>query len=164
MKSFLIGFGVGGVVLFILISLGVGSKYDQPIAFNHKKHQEQGVDCITCHPYFKDQTFSGLPTISTCLECHKEPLTKDPEEEKIRQFAKKGEEIPWKRLYQQPDHVFYSHRRHVVLGKMECQTCHGNIGQSEKPASRPLTKMTMKWCMNCHAKAKASNDCLVCHV
>jgi hypothetical protein len=25
-------------------------------------------------------------------------------------------------------------------------------------------KMTMDWCMNCHAKNKVTNDCLACHV
>jgi hypothetical protein len=24
--------------------------------------------------------------------------------------------------------------------------------------------MTMSWCMSCHRNAKASNDCLACHV
>jgi hypothetical protein len=25
-------------------------------------------------------------------------------------------------------------------------------------------KMTMNWCMDCHTKSKATNDCLACHV
>ena len=45
-----------------------------------------------------------------------------------------------------------------------CQTCHGNIGQSEKPPTKPWVKMTMKWCMDCHTKNKVTNDCLACHV
>jgi hypothetical protein len=52
----------------------------------------------------------------------------------------------------------------VVIGKMDCKICHGDIGQREKPPSRPWVKMTMRWCMDCHAKTKASNDCLTCHV
>ena len=163
MKFFLIGFAAGAVLLPLLVGLGLGSRPDQPIAFNHKKHLDQGVECITCHPYSKEQTFSGMPTLAICLGCHKEPVTESPEEEKIRQFEKKEEEIPWKRLYRQPDHVFYSHRRHVVLGKIECQTCHGNIGQSEVPPSKPWVKMTMKWCMDCHTKSKVINDCNACH-
>ncbi len=163
MKFFLIGLAIGVVLLFLFISLGQGSRGDQPISFNHKKHHEQGVECDTCHPFFKTQTFSGMPKIATCLECPKEPITQSPEEEKIRQFAKKGEEIPWKRLYGEPDHVFYSHRRHVVLGKLECKTCHGNIGESEKPPSKPWVNMTMGWCIDCHKKSKVTNDCLACH-
>ncbi len=164
MKFFLIGVSVGVVLLFLFITFSQGFKTGQPISFNHKKHVEQGLQCDTCHPFFKTQTFSGLPRMTTCLECHKEPITQGPEEEKIRKFHQKGEEIPWKRLYQQPDHVFFSHRRHVVLGKMECKSCHGDIGQSEKPPSKPWVNMSMSWCMDCHAKSKVTNDCLACHV
>lgn len=164
MKSFLIGLAIGVVLLILFFELGFSSKNGQPISFNHKKHQEQGVECITCHTHFKDQTFSGMPTVAVCMECHKDSITKNPGEEKIRQFSQKGEEVPWKRLYQQPDHVFFSHRRHVVLAKMECQNCHGDIGQSERPPTKPWVKMTMKWCMDCHTKTKANNDCLACHV
>ena len=164
MKFFLLGLAAGFLLLFLFISLGFGSKTEQPISFNHKKHLDQGLECDTCHRYFKTQNFSGMPDITTCLECHKEPITKSPEEESIRQFYKKGEKIPWKRLYEEPDHVFFSHRRHVVLGKIVCQTCHGNIGQSERPPAKPWVRMSMDWCMNCHTKTKASNDCLACHV
>ena len=164
MKFFLLGIVIGCLLLFVLIGLGAGSKADQPLLFNHKKHKDQGTACDACHRYFKTENFSGIPAIAVCMECHKDPVTDSPEEEKIRTFYKKKEEIPWKRLYQQPDHVFFSHRRHVVLGKLECNTCHGEIGQSEKPPSGPWVRMTMKWCMDCHAKSKASNDCLTCHV
>jgi len=164
MKFFLLGIVIGIIFVFLFITTyTVGSKTDQPIAFNHKKHVDQGLGCDTCHQHFKTQTFSGMPDISVCLECHKDAITKSPEEEKIRQFAKKKEEIPWKRIYGEPDHVFYSHRRHVVLGKIECKTCHGNIGESEKPPTRPYVDMTMGWCMRCHKVRKASNDCLTCH-
>ena len=162
MKPFLIGLGIG--ILLLLILFGFGSKAEQPLSFNHKKHLEQGIECITCHSYFKDQTFSGMPNVAVCLECHKDPLSQNPEEEKIRQLHKKGEEIHWKRIYEQPDHVFFSHRRHVVLGKMECTNCHGDIGQSEKPPSTQWVRMTMDWCMDCHARKKVTNDCLACHV
>jgi hypothetical protein len=164
MKLFLLGLGAGFVLLLLLIGLVFGSKTGQPISFNHKKHVEQGLECDTCHRYFKTQTFAGMPDIAICLECHKEPMTKSPEEEKIRLFAQKKEEISWRRIYEEPDHVFYSHRRHVVLGKLQCQTCHGDIAQSERPPSKPWVKMTMNWCMNCHTKNKVVNDCLACHV
>lgn len=164
MKPFFIGLAIGVVLLIVLFGLGFSSKMEQPIAFNHKKHQEQGIECASCHRYFKEETFSGMPTIASCLECHKDPITKSADEEKIRQFHQTGKEIPWKRLYEQPDDVFFSHRRHVVLGKMDCKSCHGDIGQSEKPPSRPWVKMTMRWCMDCHTKTKANNDCLACHV
>lgn len=162
-KFFLIGLAAGVLILFLFIRLGIGSRTGQPILFNHKKHLEQGLECDSCHRYFKTQNFSGMPDTSICLECHKEAITKNPEEEKIRQFAKRGKEIPWKRIYGEPDHVFFSHRRHVVLGKLSCQACHGNIAESVRPPSTPWVNMTMGWCMNCHTKNKVTNDCLACH-
>ncbi len=164
MKLFLTGLAIGALFLLLLIGLGFGSRTEQPIPFNHKKHLEQGLECDSCHRFNKTQTFSGMPDTAVCLDCHKEPVTKSPEEEKIRQFHKKGEEVPWKRLYQEPDHVFFSHRRHVVLGKIECKNCHGDIGGSQRPPTKPFVEMTMSWCMNCHTKNKVTNDCLACHV
>jgi len=164
LKSILLGLAIGIFLLFLFINFGLGSKTDQPISFDHKKHVGQGLGCDSCHRFFKTQTFSGIPDLNTCLECHKEPVTKSQEEEKIRQFQKSNKEIPWKRIYEQPDHVFFSHRRHLVLGKLDCKNCHGDIGQSERPPSRPWVTMTMKWCIDCHAKNKVTNDCLSCHV
>ncbi|RPI99871.1 MAG: hypothetical protein EHM36_15405, partial [Deltaproteobacteria bacterium] len=162
MRFFIVGLVIGFLLLFLLITYSVGSKTEQPVAFNHKKHADQGLECDACHRFYKTQTFSGLPSLAVCLECHQEPVTQSPEEEKIRQYAKRGEEIPWKRIYQQPDHVFFSHRRHVVLGKMECKSCHGNMGEMEKPPAKPFVLMTMDWCMDCHAERKVTNDCQAC--
>jgi hypothetical protein len=163
MKFFLLGFAVGVLILFLFITYSGGSRSEQPIAFNHKKHVDQGLDCDTCHRYYKMQTFPGMPDLSICLECHKERITQSPQEEKIRQLATRKEGISWKQIYGEPDHVLFSHQRHVVLGKIECKTCHGDIGQSEKPPIKQFVRMTMNWCMSCHARRKVTNDCLACH-
>jgi len=164
MKYFLIGVLVGVVLLFLCITFSQGFKSGQPISFNHKKHVEQGLECDTCHPFYKTQSFSGLPKIATCLECHKEPITQNPEEEKIRQFEREKKEITWRQVYKEPDHVFYSHRRHVVLGKLECNVCHGDMKESEAPPPKPWVDMNMSWCMECHTRSKVTNDCAACHV
>jgi len=165
LTPFLFGF-LAGVLLLLFIHLTPNSKAkaNQPISFNHKKHTEQGIECISCHPHFKTQTFSGLPDIGVCIECHKDPLTASKEEEKVRIFYQQKKKIQWKRIYEQPDHVFFSHRRHVSIAKIDCKNCHGPIEEYEKPITRPLVNMDMKWCMDCHTKQKASNDCLACHV
>ncbi len=164
MKYFLIGFVVGILLLILFISSSQSLKSKQPIQFNHKIHKEAGIECSNCHIYFKEQKFSGMPPLSICLECHKDSITKSPEEEKLRKLFKEGKEITWEQIYKQPDHVFFSHRRHVAIGKIDCKDCHGPVGESEKPLTKPWVKMTMKWCMDCHTKAKANNDCLACHV
>ena len=136
----------------------------QPIAFNHKKHAgELSLPCTTCHQSVEAQTFAGLPQTETCLTCHAAALTKNPEEEKIRQFASKKEMILWKRVYQVPRDVFFSHRRHVVLAKVECATCHGKMAEQITPPTRPLVNQTMTWCISCNQERRASVDCNACH-
>lgn len=137
----------------------------QPIAFNHQLHVEgNGMECVECHVYVLTQTFAGLPTVERCLECHEAPLTDSAEEEKIRQFAARGEPLVWNRLYEMPDHVYSSHRRHVVAGGMDCAECHGPIAATTKPPPRPLKNMTMDFCMDCHRRSGITNDCLACHM
>ena len=165
MKSFLLGLAIGILLLFFWINLGLGSRTGQPISFNHKKHLEQGLECDSCHRYFKTQTFSGMPDIAICLECHKEPVTKNPEEEKIRQFEKKERANPLETRSTGSPIMFSSPIGDMwSWGKWSARPVTEISRQSEKPPSRPWVKMTMNWCMDCHAKKKVTNDCLACHV
>jgi len=137
---------------------------DQPIAFDHKKHtQELELDCTTCHRYVREAAFAGRPKAEVCAECHEEAMTDSPEEQKLLEYISSGREIPWRRLYKVPDHVYYSHRRHVVVAGLQCAECHGRIAQTEKPPRKPLRKFTMKFCLKCHEKRGASTDCSACH-
>lgn len=164
MRFFLIGLVIGFFLILIFLKLSFPSRLNQPLLFNHKIHKKAGIGCIQCHPFYREQRFSGMPNVILCIECHKDPITQNPEEEKIREFYKNGKVFRWKRLYEQPDHVFFSHRRHVVLAQMDCKDCHGPIEESERPPTKAWVKMTMKWCMECHTKTKANNDCMACHV
>jgi len=136
----------------------------QPIAFNHKKHAgELSLPCTTCHQSVETQTFAGLPEVETCMGCHAVALTLNPEEEKIRNYASIGERIPWQRIYRVARDAFFSHRRHVALGKIDCIICHGKMVEQTAPPGRPLVDQTMTWCINCHREKKASVDCNACH-
>lgn len=156
--------GVVGGLWLLAAGAGCGTAVSQPIQFNHKLHLEKvGLDCAECHQYFKTEKFSGIPGKEKCLECHDTAVTKSPEEEKIRQYAKQNEEIPWQQIYHVPDHVRYSHRRHVALGGLECKTCHGPIAETTSPPGAPLNKITMDFCINCHRQKGQSVDCIACH-
>ncbi len=157
------------ILLFIILllpCLGISENSQQPIQFNHKKHKDQGVECVNCHNYIREESFAGIPKLQTCLECHENPITKSTEEEKIRSFAKKGVKLEWIRVYRLPQHVYFSHRRHVALAKLECINCHGAIDNTTKPPLKPLKILMMNDCIDCHKKSKAHNvstDCIDCH-
>jgi hypothetical protein len=157
-----------GVACFTLLGWAImraagSSVGEQPIAFNHRLHKEAGVECINCHLYFETQRFAGKPTLAVCLECHEEAMTESPEEEKIREYAKESKEIPWKKLSRTPDHVFFTHQRHVSGASIQCETCHGEIGETTSPPTKPLKTLSMDDCMDCHRQNGADNDCLACH-
>lgn len=148
------------IVIVALGSLSGGVK--QPIVFNHKIHAENGLECLDCHQLFEKYASSGRPSLETCSTCHEEPLGEGKEEAKLIEYVKSGKEIVWQRLYRVPEDVFFSHRRHVAIAGIECQVCHGSIGESSQPPSKPL-KITMEKCMKCHNEKKADNDCIACH-
>lgn len=153
-------------IVLLLPYLGISENSQQPIEFNHKKHKDQGVECATCHIYIREESFAGLPKLETCLDCHESALTKSTEEEKIRTYAKKRVKLEWKKLYRLPQHVYFSHRRHVALGKLECRNCHGSIDNTTKPPLKPLKTLMMNDCIDCHKKSKSSKlttDCIDCH-
>jgi hypothetical protein len=147
------------VIVLIVVLRIVWSGVTQPIAFNHKIHAENDLECLDCHPYYEEQASSGKPTLETCMACHEEPLGESKAEGKLIEYIKSGEEIAWERLYQVPEDVYFSHRMHVVIGNIECNICHGDIGESPRPPSKPF-KITMKKCMKCHEEKEADNDCM----
>lgn len=134
----------------------------QPIAFNHQVHTED-LDCETCHELAWTSAHSGLPGLSTCLQCHEEPITDLPEEQKIAVLADSGEEQVFHKLFRLPGNVFFTHRRHVGIAGLECETCHGSIAQATSPPEVPLLKITMDFCIDCHRKNEVSEECTDCH-
>lgn len=151
------------VVAWLLAIKAAAPAIVQPIAFNHQKHLTAGVACDTCHQYAERYAVAGFPATEVCLACHAAPLTDSPEEEKVRAYGERGEEIPWAQVHALPDHSFFSHRRHVTLGKLDCAVCHGDMAQQTMPVTRPVVALTMDWCMGCHERRKVTNDCNTCH-
>lgn len=137
----------------------------QPLSYNHNIHVEgEGLECIDCHESVEDETYATIPELNLCLDCHDtEPMSESPEEEKLIGYIEAEEEIGWNRIYRVPNDVYFSHRRHVTLGEVECSTCHGNVAEQMVPVEAPVNPPTMEWCTDCHKQNKVSNDCLACH-
>jgi uncharacterized paraquat-inducible protein A len=156
------------VLVLLLAIIGFvtlrGENITQPIQYNHKKHVEDaGLSCQDCHQYVDKLASAGLPRTRACLECHNEPLTEGAEEKKFLELAANGNEINWQPVYKMPTDVYFSHQRHVTIAEIDCENCHGNMAESTSPPKRPAVKLSMKYCMKCHEKMKADNDCLACH-
>jgi len=163
---------IGGVFVY---ARGFGPRYiQQPIPFNHKWHLTKvGVeDCAFCHEYVQEYAVAGIPSIKACGWCHVEGLeisdelkSEYPNAEElmaeVRDYAEKGREIQWVRMYKNPDYVVFSHRQHIRQ-KVSCQECHGKMGQDAKAVVNAKL-ISMKRCVKCHKKRKVSTDCLTCH-
>ena len=136
----------------------------QPIAFNHQTHAgELEIPCDVCHEFYGSSRHAGLPSLTICLDCHEDALTESSEEQKIRDLAEAGQFDVFYKLFKLPDHAFYSHRRHATLGKIPCETCHGDIAATTVPPSQPLLRLTMDSCIDCHERHEVRTECTTCH-
>ena len=187
---FAIGF-VGSILIgwFVFPNWLYSTKV-QPIDFNHSLHMEMVDDgCNSCHFFREDGSFAGVPTLAQCADCHQDVQGSDPNEEVfVNEYVLKEKEVPWYIYSKQPDCVFYSHSAHVQGAGMSCESCHGDIGNSEhlRPyqenrltgysrdiwgysisrlgASKYVPSMKMNDCAKCHAKETGYKGyCFQCH-
>lgn len=135
----------------------------QPIEFNHQKHLAMGLECTTCHTLVTEREVAGPPSVDTCMTCHSQPLTDNPQEEIIRTTAAAGKKLEWRQITLEPDHVYFSHARHVKVGKVECKTCHGDMSKRTTPITRPAVRLSMEFCIDCHSRSSVRVDCVACH-
>jgi len=156
----LFGFAAAGAGFFVATRRAPAV---QPIAFNHRKHVvDNGMSCSDCHQSYQTETFSGMPDVSTCALCHEEPQGKSAQEKNLVGLIRDGRSLEWQRLFRQPPHIFFSHRRHVVKAGLVCETCHGGIGRASSPP-QTVKRLTMNDCIACHVKRGAATDCTTCH-
>ena len=197
---FLGGLVAALLVGWVLFPMALYSKDEQPVKFSHAIHTNPDVvdgktemdRCAYCHSFRDDGTFTGIPGIEKCMECHSDPaspLGKHQEEKAfLEKYVTDQKEIPWKSYYQQPDNVYFSHIAHVKNGKLDCQACHGDHGKTEilpvyeknriSGYSRNIwgrnisgyekntwDRMKMDNCAECHTKKghEENNECFVCH-
>lgn len=60
--------------------------------------------------------------------------------------------IPWTKIHNLADHVYFNHSQHVSVGKVQCQQCHGNIQDMDEVYQ--FSPLSMGWCINCHRQTK----------
>ncbi len=159
--------GVAGVAIGVAVAFSaprwIGG-VSQPIAFNHRKHtQDLKLDCELCHAAVKTGHHPGLPSLETCAMCHQAVQGKSPEAAKVTEYVTAGRPLEFRKLFGLPSFVFYTHRRHVGIAQLECRNCHGDIALTTSPPRRPLVRITMNFCLDCHRKMHQTTDCIACH-
>jgi hypothetical protein len=125
----------------------------QPIEFPHRVHLElesSRLDCASCHEGAETRLVAGAPSTESCLSCHSGE-TESAEVRKLQAYGDAGDEVPWRRVWRLTDDIFFSHRQHVAIAGIACQTCHGDIGALDRPPVRPLRTLSMADCTTCHA-------------
>lgn len=132
---------------------------DQPLPFNHQRHTvERGMDCEYCHSAARRSISAGIPSLETCMGCHKVVKTDSEPIKQLTEAYNNNMPIKWIKVHDGPDFVRFSHRVHVQAkdptGKdlLDCQTCHGQV-QGMHTASQ-YAPMQMSWCVECHNKVK----------
>ena len=132
-----------------------------PIAFSHETHvNTAALDCQFCHAYARRGPVAGLPPLSRCAGCHRFVLPDSPDVARLLARFEAGEPLAWPRVHDLPDHVHFTHKRHVRAG-VACSTCHGDVGRMQ--LAEQTAPLTMGWCVSCHETRQAPTDCLTCH-
>ena len=120
----------------------------QPVPFSHQHHvSDLGIDCRYCHTSIEDSSFAGIPPTKTCMNCHQEIWFGSPVLEPVRASYKTGQSLPWQRVHNLPQFVFFDHSIHVHKG-VGCESCHGRVDRM--PFVYQENSLLMSWCVDCH--------------
>jgi hypothetical protein len=126
----------------------VGYAPVQPVPYSHALHAGQlGLDCRYCHSNVEKSPVANLPTAQTCLNCHNQVKKDSPLLAVVRHSFETGDPVPWVKVHQTPDFVFFNHAIHVNRG-VSCWECHGQI--NEMDVVTHVQPLSMGFCLDCH--------------
>jgi cytochrome c2 len=155
----------------LFVDVEQGYEPEQPIWFSHQIHAgENGINCVYCHSSAEKGKTAGIPSANVCMNCHTavkegeftgtqeiakiyEALDYDPEKQT---YGDNPKPIEWVRIHNLPDLSYFNHSQHVVVGDIECQTCHGPV--EEMHVMRQESMLTMGWCVDCHRKTEVKME------
>ena len=88
------------------------------------------------------------------MNCHKQISGNDDEQSakiaKIYEaagwdgqgYTGKTKPIVWNKVHVLPDHVYFNHSQHVVVGGIDCKQCHGDMTKMEATAKvQPVSEL-----------------------
>lgn len=161
------------------INLGRNKDYkpEQPIYYSHKVHAGVNqINCLYCHSGAEDSKHANIPSLNVCMNCHmaineyngEQLIAEDgtiingtDEIKKLysyigwnpntKKYTSEAKPLEWVRIHNLPDHVYFNHSQHVKVGKVQCQTCHGEIQEMNEVYQ--FSSLSMGWCVNCHRES-----------
>jgi hypothetical protein len=126
----------------------VGYAPSQPVKFSHEQHAGRlKMSCLYCHTGVEESSAAKIPPTQTCMNCHQTIKADSPLLEAVRVSWSTGKPIPWVRVHQTPDYVYFNHAVHVRRG-VGCVSCHGAV--NEMPVVAHDQPLSMGWCLGCH--------------
>jgi len=148
--------GIGGLTYAIAFvwygfsprTINVGYAPEQPVPYSHALHAGKlGLDCRYCHSTVEVSGFAAVPAAGTCMNCHKMIRATSPKLTQVRESAATDAPVPWVRVHNLPDFVYFNHSAHVRRG-IGCVSCHGRIDKME--VVQTVQPLSMGWCLDCH--------------
>jgi len=128
-----------------------------------------GIPCLYCHTMPYKGRHSTVPSTAVCMNCHSTVGLGREWVLKLREYWDRGEPIPWVKVHDLPDFVYYDHSAHLNAKtdkgkpKVACADCHGKVEEMEEVAVQH--PFNMGWCLDCHRKPEMAGpvDCIACH-
>lgn len=160
------------IYIYFLYPLAAAGQ-EQPIPFSHRLHVTvKQLDCNFCHNTVERTRNAGMPSVDKCLYCHQHIIPEHPQIQKLRGYAERGEAVPWEKVTFLPDHVYFSHQRHIKAG-VTCLECHGDVGQMDRvkevfPSGLDEglllgSPFKMGFCLDCHQGLASANTTVLGH-
>jgi hypothetical protein len=126
----------------------VGYQPEQPVPYSHALHAgELGIDCRYCHTTVGKAASAAIPPTQTCMNCHATIYPESPLLLPVRESFSTGMSVPWVRVHDLPDYVYFNHSAHVSRG-VGCAECHGRVDRME--VVYQVESLSMGWCLDCH--------------
>ncbi len=119
----------------------------QEIPFSHKSHLKYKITCLFCHYEAENNSYANLPSTKDCMMCHIALKTESKLLRKVIYSYDSIFAITYKKTYDLPDYVKFSHSVHINSG-IDCATCHGFV--EEMDSLYQVRNLTMGWCVDCH--------------
>jgi hypothetical protein len=129
-------------------TINVGYQPPQPVPYSHALHNGKlGIDCRYCHNTVEQAAHAAVPPTQTCMNCHERVRADSEQLVLVRESYATGKPIPWIRVHDLPDYVYFEHSVHVNRG-VSCVECHGRVDKMEVVAQ--VEPLSMGWCLECH--------------